>query len=135
MGVEVLVFVSVLALGTWVYYLHMSRNKQLAEEMSRLGQVIAVHQDVRKILLAGLYQRFRGAERRSRENQKPDEFERFCAKVLQHALGGHIDMASEIHEGGVDLIHELDDQIFLGQTRCVPRISLSSTCRLPYCTA
>lgn len=120
MWIEAMIFISVLLLGCWVYYFYAMRNNEIAGEMSQLAQVLSVHQDVRKILLAGLYQRFHNAEQKSRQTGQSDEFERFCAKVLQHALGGQVNMASEIHEGSVDIIHELDQHTYIGQTCCVP---------------
>jgi restriction system protein len=111
-----LIFFLVIGLGFWVFYLHTSRVNQLHNEMSKLGQVVAVHDDVRKILLAGVFQRFRGEEGKSTDT--PEEFEKFVAKVLQQYHGGETEIAAERHNGGVDIVHHLNDSVYLGQVVC-----------------
>lgn len=120
MLMEGIIFIMVIGLGFLVFFLHTSRVNQLNNEMSKLGQVVAAHDDVRKILLAGVYQRFRGEEGKSEDT--PEAFERFAAKVIQQYYGGRTEIAVERHNGGVDIVHYLEDEVYLGQVLCaVPK--------------
>lgn len=116
MFVEAFIFLLVLGLGFWVFFLHTSRVNQLNDGLSKLSQVVAAHDDVRKILLAGMYQRFRGEEGKSEDT--PEAFERFAANVIQQYYGGRTEIAVERHNGGVDIVHYLEDEVYLGQVLC-----------------
>lgn len=117
MLVEGILFLLVIGLGYWVFYLHTNRAREINNELSKLGQVVAVHDEVRTFLRAGMYQHFC---KKDGENPGEEEFPRFVAKVVMQTRGGDAEFLPEGADGAASIVHRLEDSVYLGQTRCIP---------------
>lgn len=83
------------------------------------------NEEMKKTLAMGLYLRFR------KENldettkfsslyirQDPISFEHFTADLIQKARGGSTWVTPPSHDFGVDFEHTIDENLFLGQSKC-----------------
>jgi restriction system protein len=115
MFASAVIFLSVTGLGLWVYYYHQRREKDLIGGISKLSKLITLHNDCRKILLAAIYQRFMVVPGKTVDT--PYDFEDFVGRTLQAARGGVMEVTSRNNDGGIDLIHYINGEMYLGQVK------------------
>jgi restriction system protein len=102
-------FLSFLALGLWAFLLHQRKTSEVNNELSKLNRLITRHEDIRRILLAGMFQRFADT---------PTDFEHFVAETLKSWYGGEVEVTKASGDGGIDIVHQRDGTLRLGQVKC-----------------
>ncbi|MDQ8735101.1 restriction endonuclease [Paenibacillus sp. LHD-38] len=105
-----------LGIGYMAYNLHRIRANELIKESSRLNKMLSLNVDVRKILLAGMYQRFKREEGKTEDT--PLDFEYFVAKTIQIIQGGTCEVTPPSNDGGIDILHYSEDGLQLVQVKC-----------------
>lgn len=116
MFAESILVIIFFGLACLAYYLHSLRSKQLAYEDIRNNKINSLHDDVRKILRAGIYQRYKREDGKTVDT--PFDFEYFVAKTIQITEGGICEVTPSNNDGGIDILHFLDEGLELVQVKC-----------------
>jgi restriction system protein len=112
MYIAPILFFSFLGLALWAFVLHQRKTLEVNNELSKLNRLITRHEDIRKLLLAGMYQRFAEA---------PSDYERFVAETIQTWFGGEVTITPTGGDGDIgriDIVHRLEGRLLLGEVQC-----------------
>jgi restriction system protein len=109
---EILIFIALISLGFFLYFLDRRRNK----ELKFINKMNSINDELNKILVGGLYHRFKHEE--GKEEDTPWDFEEFVGNVIEQIRGGTVKVTQKTNDGGIDLIHLKDDGLYLGQVKC-----------------
>ncbi|MCI3918696.1 restriction endonuclease [Paenibacillus sp. TRM 82003] len=113
---SIVLFGTFIALGLLAVVLHQRKTTELNNELSSLYRLISRNEDIKKILLAGMYQRFKKEEGKTEDT--PIDFEHFVADTFRQYYGGEVRVTRATGDGGVDLIHEYEGKLRIGQVKC-----------------
>lgn len=116
MFAESILVIIFFGLGYLAYYLHRLRVNHINKEAIRHNIINSLNNDVRKILLAGMYQRFKKEEGKTEDT--PLDFEYFVAKTIQIIQGGKCEVTPPSNDGGIDILHYSDEGLQLVQVKC-----------------
>lgn len=116
MFVETILVLTFFWVGYLAYNLHRIRTNELRKESSILNKIISQNDDVRKILLAGMYQRFKSEVGKTADT--PFDFEHFVAKTIQITLGGTCEVTPRSNDRGIDIYHYSEVGLQIVQVKC-----------------
>lgn len=111
---SMVLFGTFIALGLLAVVLHHRKTTELNNELSSLYRLISRNEDIKSILLAGMYQRFQKETKQA--ERTPGDFAHFVADTFRQYYGGEVRVTRA--SGDVDLIHELEGKLRLGLIRC-----------------
>jgi restriction system protein len=97
---------------------------------SFVSDYVQTNDEMKKIISMGLYYRFSGStneEELDKERKRiskiymknrPHDFEQFVAKIVEEYYGGIATVTVQSGDFGVDIEHQREDGLYLGQVKC-----------------
>ncbi|MGO4109915.1 restriction endonuclease [Paenibacillus sp. YAF4_2] len=113
---ETLLVLTLFALGYYAFHLYSLKDSQIRLQQNKLSEFLKSKEDVHKILLAGMYQRFKKEEGKTEDT--PYDFERFVAKTLEVVYKGKCTVTPSSNDGGIDILHDTNNGVELIQVKC-----------------
>lgn len=87
-----------------------------------ISSLFADDEELEKTLVIGLYHRFKKDKDESEtieyKQEYPYDFESFVAKTLERKYGGKAIATKKSGDGGIDIVHQRPEGLFLGQVKC-----------------